>query len=301
MKSELKQLFEMSDLGQMTKILGVKVFRDRTRGILEISQEGYIEGMLQKYNMSNCHPVSTPLPKNVRLERAPSGDTSGIPYANAIGGLMYAALGSRPDIAYAVQYLSTFTHAHSDNHWSAVKRVFRYLQGTKKLGVRFVRGEGELELTVYADADFANAGDAKSVSGYACMLGGGVVSWSSKKQSTVALSTTEAEYIALTHASKQLIWIRRLLNDIGIKTTNASQLHTDNLSAMFLAHDNGYHGRTKHIKIAYHFIREVLATKQAALTYVPSKDNSADILTKALDPVQHGRLTKKIGVSEGSR
>jgi hypothetical protein len=135
------------------------------------------------------------------------------------------------------------------------------------------------------------------------MLGGGCISWSSKKQTTIALSTTEAEYTALTFALKQLIWIRRLLHDIGINTAKPSRLFTDNIAAMSIAHDTGYHARTKHIRTQYHFTRQVLQNGEAILIHVPTKVNPADILMKVIDKTQHHWLMKKLGMDfkEGSR
>ena len=182
-------------------------------------------------------------------------------------------------------------------HWTAIKRVLRYLKGTKDQGIVFRQKPDALELQVYADADFANSQDAKSISGYCCNLGGGCIAWSSKKQSVVALSTTEAEYIALAHASKQLIWLRRLLGEIGINIADSSKLFTDNLSAMAIVHDSTYHARTKHINTAFHFTREIVASNEASLTYVPLKENPADILTKGLDAAQHNYLKIKLGIA----
>ncbi|HEV7736915.1 MAG TPA: reverse transcriptase domain-containing protein [Chlamydiales bacterium] len=295
-KAELHALFEMTELGELTKIVGIKVTRDREAGTLMISQEPYIDLILNRFNMTECHPVSTPMMKNIRLEPTKNEPTAKFPYAEAIGSLMYAAIATRPDIAFAVQYLSKFTHHYDETHWAAVKRVFRYLKGTKDQGVIFIREDKPLRLQVYADADFANSKDVKSISGYVCLLGGTPVAWSSKKQGLVVLSTTEAEYIALTHAAKELIWIRRLLRELNISILKPLNLYCDNLSVISLAQDNTYNPRTKHINIAYHFTRQVLRDETATLTHVPSKQNPTDIFTKSLDRSQTIELKKKLAM-----
>ena len=130
-----------------------------------------------------------------------------MPYAKVIGSLMYAALQTQPDIAFAVQHLSQYTSNPAQEHWTAVKRVLRYLKGTRDGGIVYKRAETAPRIKIYADADFANRADTKYISGYACVMNSACLTWSSKKQSMVALSTTKAEYITLTHAAKQLTWI----------------------------------------------------------------------------------------------
>ena len=169
---------------------------------------------------------------------------------------MYAAIGTWLDIAFAIQHLSQFTTNHTTEHWMAVKCVLHYLKGTRDQGLIFRRLNTGFNLKIYADADFANTSDAKSISGYACLIRDSCVAWLSKKQSVVVLSTTEAEYIALTHSAKEMVWLRQLLEDIGLDMTEPSITFTDNLAAQTITHDASYHTRTKHINIAFHYIRE---------------------------------------------
>ena len=140
--------------------------------------------------------------------------------------------------------------------------------------------------------------DAKSISGYACAIDGTCIAWSSKKQGTVALSTTEAEYIALTHAAKQMTWIHHLLDEIGLEQRDPTPIHCDNLSAITITHDMTYHVRTKHIKIYYHFIHERVASNEASLIYVTSKDNIVDIMTKAIPPDSQIKLKELLGITK---
>lgn len=155
-----------------------------------------------------------------------------------------------------------------------------------------------LDLEIYMGSDYANRADALSIGGYVAMIGGGCVAWSSKKQRTVALSTTEAEYIALTEGTKQLIWLRQFLHDLNFDQSKPTSIRSDNLSAITISQDATYHARTKHINIAYHFIHEKVASNEAALTYVQSKENSAGLMTKGLELNQHRYLRAKLGFSD---
>src|SRR6266481_9132046 len=235
-------------------------------------QGAYIDKILAHFNMAEANLVSTPLPKNIKLDdiQAQTEDPS-MPYAKAIGSLMYVAIQTRPDIAFAVQHLSQYTSHPAQEHWATVKRVLQYLKGTRDEGIVYKRAKSTPRLEVYSDTDFANRVDTKSISGYACVMDGACITWSSKKQGTVSLSMTEAKYIALTHAAKQMTWIRRLLNEIGLDQRDPTLICCDNLSAITITHDATYHTRTKHIKIYYHFICEKVASNEASLTYIPLK------------------------------
>src|SRR6266481_2244671 len=298
LKKELKDNFTMTDLGGMKKILGIQVIRDRKASTLKIMQGTYIDKILVCFNMAEANPVSTPLPKNIKLDdiQAQTKDPS-MPYAKAIGSLMYTAIQTRPDIAFVVQHLSQYTPHPAQAHWAAVKRVLQYLKGTHDEGIVYKHAESTPQLEIYSDANFANQADAKSISGYACVMDGACIAWSSKKQGTVSLSTTEAEYIALTHTAKQMMWIRRLLNEIGLDQRDPTLIRCDNLSVITITHNATYHARTKHIKIYYHFIRKKVASNEASLTYVPSKDNIVDLMTKAIPPEEHNKLENLLGIT----
>ena len=199
-KGELNQKFPMTDLGEMKKILGIRVERDRKHGTLKISQGPYIDIILAQLQMQDVNPISTPLNKTVNLTvptESKDGPTINLPYAKAIRSIMYAALRTRSDIAFAIQQLSQFTTSYGLEHWTVVKHVLRYLKGTRYGGIIF-RQEAGLNLEIFTDADYVNQANALSI-------GSGTIVWSSKKQRTVALSTMEAEYIALTEGTKQLV------------------------------------------------------------------------------------------------
>jgi hypothetical protein len=202
------------------------------------------------------------------------------PYREAVGSLMYASLGTQPDITYAVGILSRFIQNPGLPHWHAVKRVFAYLAGTKDLWLTF--GTSLMELEGYSDADGSMHKDRKAISGYAFLLDRGTISWSLKKQEIIMLSTTEAEYVASTQAAKEAIWLRSLLGEVFGKFCGPTTLYGDNQSAIMLSRDHQYHARRKHINIHFHFIRWIVAEGKIKLVYCPTEDMVADTLTKAL-------------------
>jgi len=165
-------------------------------------------------------------------------------------------------------------------HWEAVKRIFRYLKGTKDM--KLVYGDRKANLEGFVDADGASQDHRRAISGYVFMVDGGAVSWSSKKQELVTLSTTEAEYVAATHAAKEAVWLRRLIGEIFSPPKEPTTLHGDNKSAIALAHGGQYHARTKHIDIRYHYIRYIIEAEVIKLIYCPTGEQTTDILTKAL-------------------
>jgi len=193
---------------------------------------------------------------------------------------MYASLGTRPDITYAVSILARFSQNPGRAHWEAVKRVFRYLAGTKTLKLTY--GATSLDLVGYTDADGSTHEDRKAVSGYAFIIDGGAVSWASKRQELISLSTTESEYVAITHASKEALWLRSLIGQVFGPFTEPVPLKSDNMSAISLTQDHQYHARTKHIDIRFHFIRWIIQDKKMKLSYCPTDEMIADTLTKAL-------------------
>jgi hypothetical protein len=219
-------------------------------------------------------------------------------YATLIGSLMYLAIASRPDIAYSVNKLAQFTSAPKPKHWTAVKRVFRYLKGTKLMELTY-GGAPEIlntDLNIYCDADWASDRDRKSISGYVLTIAGGAVAWSSKKQTTVAPSTPEAEYIAAAHVAKQVLWHRSLLTELNFPLTTPSNIFSDNQSAIAIAHHPEFHARTKHIDIAVHFLRDHVKKGNLDLYYINTDYNIADIFTKALRKPSHENFTYELGV-----
>src|SRR6202522_2415405 len=207
-KAELGQHFTITDLGEAKQIVGLELQRNLKEGTLKLSQTQYIQRTLEKFGMADSHPVNTLMDPNVKLIKLPDTENYDIPdYRSAIGSLMYAAIGTRPDISFAVQHLSQFMSNPGPAHWTAVKRVFRYLNGTRSLGITFHKG-GEVEPLAYSDADWgSDQNDRKSISGYVFIMSAGPISWQSKKQPTIALSSMEAEYMAESLATRQIIWL----------------------------------------------------------------------------------------------
>jgi hypothetical protein len=207
---------------------------------------------------------------------------------------MYATLGTRPDISFATTVVSKFSSNPGLPHWDATKRIFRYLIGTKDLWLTY--GGIEQVLAGYADADGSMAEDRHAVSGYAFLIDGGAVSWSTKRQEIVSLSTTESEYVAGAHAAKEALWLRSLISQIFDSFSDPTTLFSDNQSAIALAKDHQYHARTKHIDVRFHFIRWVIEDGKIRLIYCPTAEMVADTLTKALPSPKVKHFAAELGL-----
>jgi hypothetical protein len=237
--------------------------------------------------MNKAKPVGSPLAGHFKLssKQCPSSKTEReemkkVPYASAVGSLMYAMVCTRPDIAHAIGVVSRFLSNPGKEHWRAVKWILRYLRGTSNLCLCF--GDGKPVLDGYTDADMAGDIDSrKSTSGYLITFAGGAVSWQSKLQKCIALSTTEAEYIAITEASKELLWMKKFLQELGFQQ-DKYVLYCDSQSAIHLSKNSTYHSRSKHIDVRYHWIRDALEMKKFQLEKIHTNDNGSDMMTKAL-------------------
>ncbi|PIL23016.1 hypothetical protein GSI_14323 [Ganoderma sinense ZZ0214-1] len=212
-KAKLREAFEISDEGEIHWILGFAVIRDRSARTLSLSQTAYIDAIIRRFGLDDAKPLSTPMDPHVQLSAEQSPKTMAevagmrnVPYREAVGSLQYASLGTRPDITYAVSVLSRFLENPGRAHWEACKRVFRYLAGTKSL--RLTYGREQRDLVGFTDADGSMHEDRKAISGYAFLIDGGAVSWASKKQEIISLSTTKSEYVAIMHASKEALWCK---------------------------------------------------------------------------------------------
>lgn len=285
LKGLLSAEFEMKDLGAAKKILGMEIYRDRSQNKLFVSQKGYIQKILSRFGMSNAKALDTPSAANIHLSVSFTPKSAGekeymsrVPYASAVGSLMYAMVCTRPDLAHSVSVVSRFMSQPGKKHWQAVKRIFRYLKGTSDVGLIY-RGDIQCLVTGYSDSDYAGDVDSRrSMTGYVFTLGGSVVSWKATLQPTVSLSTTEAEYMALTEAAKEGIWLKGLVSDLGLCHDQAI-VYCDSLSAICLAKDQVHHERTKHIDVRYHFLRN---EKRIKVNKVGTADNPADMFTKSV-------------------
>lgn len=210
------------------------VTHDHKAGLVSLSQEKFIEDILQRFGKSNVRPMPTPVLANEQLNKLKTPKIEVKEYQQAIGSLMYPMLDTCPDLAFTVALLGRHTATPGEQHQRALDHIFRYLRGTSNWSLAFQQGrENGLTLHGYADADWANdSSDRKSTSGFVFLLAGGAISWSSKKQSSITLSSTEAEYIAGAHAIKELIWLRRLLGELGLPINTPTMLLMDNQSAI---------------------------------------------------------------------
>lgn len=299
--------FEIKELGRPGMLLGIKIDTSDDGSIITLSQTHYIDSILKRFGLEDANSVATPLDPNVNLDyddpHSSQSENPGLGstlFATAIGSLSYAALATRFDIAFAVFRLAQFTKNPQPKHWTAVKRIFRYLKGTKDFKLTYGGPDQDwtTELSIYCDADWASSADRKSVSGYVFTLAGGAIAWSSKKQTSVALSTAEAEYVAATHVAKQVLWYRALFQELGFSQPQTSIIFTDNQAAVAIAHHPEFHSRTKHIDIALHFLRDLVKSGTLETVYINTKDNLADIFTKGLSRPTHQDLVQRIGLLE---
>src|SRR6266403_3246899 len=297
-KEALKQMYQMSDLGKLAWILGMHVTRECKDGTITLSQAKYVGEILEHFSHSNSRPTATPSLANEHLKKIPSAEVDTKTYQSAVRALMYPMLGTRPDLAYTVAALGRHAATPGNEHNHALQHVFRYLSGTSDYALSFHRGSANgLVLHSFVDADWASdVNDRKSTSGFVFMLSGGTISWSSKKQSSVALSSTEAEYITGAHATKEAIWLRRLLTELGLEILTPTSLHIDNQSAIAIAKNPEFHDRTKHIKIRHHFLRAKVESEEITLSYIPTGEQLADILTKGLNKEKHWDFSHKMGL-----
>ena len=309
LKKRLTAQFDMEDLGEASFILGVDICRDRSRRTISIGQSAYVTSLLDRHGMSECKPISTPMEHGFKTAAIQTSadykatESEIREYQGIIGGLMFAMVCTRPDIAYAVTTLAQFASNPAPVHAQALKRVLRYLRGTIERRITYA-GNGDIDsqprLLGYCDADWGGGHRCRSVTGYVFMLAGGAISWQSKKQKTVALSTVEAEYMATTQATKEAIWWRSFLRGVGHDMSATTVIHSDSQGSIALAHNPEHHARTKHIDIQYHFIRQHIADKTITLLFVGTEHMLADIFTKALDRTAYEQGAQRLGLSESS-
>lgn len=298
-KEEMKSKFKMSDLGLLSYYLGIEV--QQSSGGIVLCQSGYAKKLLERCGMASCNPSKIPMENRLKLTKlSASKPVNATEYRRIIGGLRYL-LHTRPDLAFVVGYLGRFMEEPHEDHLMAVKRVLRFVAGTQDKGLFYTRqSEGKPKLSGFSDADMAGDLDSrKSTSGVLFFFGGNPVTWQSSKQKVVALSSCEAEYIAMTTAACQGIWLTRLITDLTGVECKAPELLVDNQSAIALSRNPVFHERSKHIDVRYHFIRECVEEGRIAVSYVATERQLADILTKALGRVRFQKLCTDIGVRVG--
>lgn len=301
MKRELGSQYEIADLGEIHWLLGLKIKRDKEGQTLALSQTAYIETLLRRFNMQDASPISMPLEPRLVLskDQCPRMDEEKdemrrVPYREIISSLLYLTRMTHPDVSYTVTLLARFMSNPGRIHWEAAKRLLRYIKGTKEL--RLTYGVEKGALTGYTDADWGFQNDRHSISGYAFVIDGRAITWSSKKQPIVALSTTEAELIAATHAGRELKYIRNLWAEMSQPLESPTTLHCDNQSTIAFVNRGGYSTRNKHLDIRYTWVKEMVDMGDAILQYCRTDDMVADIFTKALARPKIERFAAMLGV-----
>uniref|UniRef100_A0AAV1VFJ7 Reverse transcriptase Ty1/copia-type domain-containing protein n=1 Tax=Peronospora matthiolae TaxID=2874970 RepID=A0AAV1VFJ7_9STRA len=277
-KEDLKTRFEMTDSGKCTFVLGIELL-DGEDGSVTLCQRRYVDDILKRFGMDDCKAVSSPVDMSSRLVSSDAATKVDAPFREAVGALMHLTTATRPDIAFAVGYVSRFMENPQEEHWVAVKRIFRYLQGTKIHGFWY-KPSARIDFRGYSDADWAgDLTDRKSMSGYVYAIGA-PVSWGSKKQPTVSLSTSQAEYIALSLAIQEGKWNYRLPCEI-MAAANGDEpeltIRKDNQSCIKITKNPVNHGRAKHIDIKYHHIRDEVKRGEVKLGYCETTMMLADI------------------------
>jgi len=306
-KSQLMKSFKMTDIGEAKFILGFQITRNRKQKKLWMDQRAYIENILKRFGMENCNPAATPLETNIKLskDQQPSSVDEkkimeNVPYQEAVGSLLFASQVCRPDIAFPVSLVSRFNSNPGPAHWAAVKRILRYMKKTADWRMEY-DGSKSQEIMGYCDSDFASdADDRRSVTGYVFLMCCGAISWGTKKQPTTALSTTEAEYMSLSAAVQEALWLRGLSEEL-VPCSNETPLKifVDNQGAINLALNGAYQPRTKHIDVRHHFLREKISVDQLIKPiYVPTTDMIADSLTKSLCPMKFNKCIQLQGITK---
>ena len=303
MITHLKTKFEVT-VGDADVYVGLHITRDLDHRKLYVDQQRYTETLLTRFGYENANPVSTPSDPHVPLSYPPPNDSDtpvfNFPYQEIAGSLLYLATHSRPDIAHAVSVVAQYSTNFREIHCTAVKRILKYLRGTTDYALCYSSDHNAPNsLVAYTDADYAgDLNDRKSRSGDILLLNNGPVLWLSRKQPCTTTSTTESEYVAASLTSKEAVWARRLLADIGFSQHVPTPLFSDNQSAIRLVQNPEFHKWTKHIDVVFHLIRELQERGDISVFYVPTKLQLADILTKALTPDTFHKLRNALNISK---
>lgn len=297
-ESDLKSFYKMKDLGDIKFYLGINVERD-SNGIFYLHQGSYINRKINEFGFEDCKPSKIPLePGYMKRNEVEDPLETNNTYRKAIGSLLYISTNTRPDIAVSTSILASKVSEPTQSDWTEVKRIFRYLKTTLnkklKLGSEFEDENENLE--GYVDANWGGDENRRSNTGYLFQVYGGTICWSSKRQKSVALSSAEAEYIALAESVQEAIWLDKLLKELNVKVEKPIVINEDNQSCIKMLNAGKFRQRTKHIDIKYHFVRELVADNFISVKYCPSTEMKADLLTKPLESVKLAKFTKAIGL-----
>ena len=291
-KTHLGTCFEMKDLGPLRYFLGIEV--NSSSSGYSLSQVKYASDLISRAGLIDNKAVDTPLELNVKL-RSTDGELVSNPtlYRQLVGGLIYLTI-TRPDISYVVHVVSQFMTSPRTVHFAAVLRILRYVRGTMHQGL-LMSSSSKLELNAYSDSNWVgDVTDRRSITGFCIFLGDSLISWKSEKQTVVARSSAEAEYRALVDTTSKIIWLRRLLEVMGVAIPSPTPLHCDSKRAIQIAHNDVFHERTKHIEIDCHFIRHWLRDGVIVLPFIPSQLQVADFFTKSHSTIRFRYLVSKL-------
>jgi hypothetical protein len=293
MKQRLTDVFAMTDLGEVSDILGWEIVRDRSEKSLFLHQSRYAFTVLERFNMSTCNSVSTPFHHGATLSSSQCASTptdiafmADKNYRSVVGSFMYLAMGTRPDLAYTLQQLSQYLHCPGPAHWSAVQRALRYLKGTISYGLRLGGLQSTTShpfLSAFVDANYAMCVDTRRcISSFIALFFGSPISWLAKKQPLVTLSTTEAEFVALALCIQELLYLRQLCGELLQTSDQPVLVYEDNQSTIKIATNAELHGRSKHIDVKYFFVRDLIEAGEFELRWCSSSTQLADFFTKPL-------------------
>jgi hypothetical protein len=296
-KEVLLNKFTMKDLGATTSILGVKINYNHDTRHMELCQHGHINKLLQSFNMNNCNPTTTPMEHRLALTTNNRTINNHIPYQQIIGKLLYIAIVSQPDITFAVGYLSQFISCYNNTHWTATKRILHYLKGTHNLAINYNHPLAP-STTNFIPLGFCNTNwganliNRKSMTGYFFLLTRGPIMWTSKAQTTIALSSTKAKYNSISKATKQAIYIHKFFPSLSIKQSIPITIHNNNQSTITITnqHQTTFHSRIKHYNIKLHHVCNTMVKGLIVLKHKPTATMPTDMLTKALLQVKHNKL-----------
>ncbi|KAM1913352.1 hypothetical protein ACFX14_001304 [Malus domestica] len=299
--------FDMKDLGEAHYVLGIEIVRNRQKRLLGLSQKGYIDRVLHRFNMENCSCGQVPVNKGDKFSKSQCPRTDletekmqGKPYASLVGSLMYATICTRPDLAFITGMLGRFQSNPGEAHWISAKKVLRYLQRTKNFMLVYGNGES-LELEGYTDSDLAgDIDDRKSTGGYIFMLNGGAVSWKSAKQTVIATSTMEAEFVACFEWMKQAVWLKNFLTDLKMVKSiqKPVRMFCDNNSAVFFAKNNRRTSASRLMDVKFLKVREEVKKGMIEVQHISTVLMVADPLTKALPIGEFQKHVSRMGVLE---
>lgn len=295
-KESMMKEFEMSDMGKMKYFLGIEVMQ--FDGGIFVSQKKYVKEVLKRFGMSESNAVLNPIVPGFKIHRDDDGvKVDGSLFKQLVGSMIYLTA-TRPDVMYTVSLVSRYMSEPTELHLTAAKRILRYLQGTIGYGILYQKG-GNQELVGYTDSDYAGSvEDRKSTSGYAFILSDAAVAWSSRKQPIVTLSTTEAEFVAAAATACQLVWMKRILARIGYEGSSSPVIFCDNSSTIKLSKNPVMHGKSKHIDVRFHFLRNLVNEGAMQLKFCSTQDQTADIFTKPLKLEKFQELRGKLGVCD---